>query len=114
MLILFHSKSAAEVLMFAKHAMPILRAAGKTFDTAELPERGVITHEQLPSAISGIEAFLSLEPAHEEPEGHNDDASDHPIDQHVSMRRRAWPLLDMLRRAHEKNEDIIWEPATLW
>lgn len=114
MLILFQSKSSAEVLMFAEHAMPLLRAAGKTFETSELPERGVITHEQLDNAIAGIELLINAQPVNHQIEDTNDDSSEHPIDQHVSISRRAWPLLAMLRLAREKQEDITWEPANMW
>ena len=114
MLILFQSKSAAEVLMFARHAKPILQAAGKKFDTPDLPERGVITRDQLDQAIAGIEALIAYdtEPLHDD--GDQDDSSSHPISQHVGMRRRAWPLLAMLRLAREKHEDVTWEPAPTW
>ncbi|CAM5205499.1 hypothetical protein CDEF62S_05108 [Castellaniella defragrans] len=114
MLILFQSKSAAEVLMFARHAKPILQAAGKKFDTPDLPERGVITRAQLDQAIAGIEALIAYdtEPLHDE--GDQDDSASHPISQHVGMRRRAWPLLAMLRLAREKGEDVTWEPAPSW
>ncbi|MER1966656.1 DUF1840 domain-containing protein [Castellaniella sp. GW247-6E4] len=116
MLVLFHSKSAAEVLMFARHAKPILEAAGKTFDELELPERGVITRAQLDAAIAGIESAIaaSPEPKKEHDAGGHDDAAEHPIEQFVSLGRRAWPLLAMLRLAREKGEDVTWEPAPQW
>lgn len=116
MLVLFHSKSAAEILMYGQHALPILLAAGKTFEDA-LPERGVITRAQLDEAIAGIEHAVAADTGHDAPEhdgGHDDDATDHPIVQAVSFRRRAWPLLAMLRLAREKGEDVTWEPAPLW
>ncbi|WP_409997611.1 DUF1840 family protein, partial [Escherichia coli] len=31
MLVVFKSKAAADVLMFSEHAMPILRAAGRSY-----------------------------------------------------------------------------------
>ncbi len=115
MLILFQSKSAAEVLMFAQHARPILQAAGKKFETSDLPERGVITRAQLDQAIAGIESLVAsdLAPARDVP-GEHDDSAEHPISQPVGMRRRAWPLLVMLRLAREKGEDVTWEPAPIW
>ena len=115
MLIVFHSKSSAEVLMFAKHALPILRAAGKPYD-AEVPERGVITREQLAGAIAGIERAMAITKESDENPDTDDDNDDkvHPINEPVSFRRRAYPLLAMLRLAHEKDEDVIWEPATVW
>lgn len=114
MLILFQSKSAAEILMFSQHAMPILRAAGKVFDTPELPERGVITREQLDAAIAGIENLIAADTGQDDAYNDDDDSAEHPIMQPVGMRRRAWPLLSMLRLAREKGEDITWGPAPIW
>ncbi|TAN27145.1 MAG: DUF1840 domain-containing protein [Castellaniella sp.] len=115
MLILFQSKSAAEVLMFAQHAKPLLQAAGKKFDTPDLPNRGVITRTQLDAAIAGIEALVAsdLIPDPDVSNDH-DDSTQHPIAQHVGLRRRAWPLLTMLRLARAKDEDVTWEPAPVW
>lgn len=114
MLVLFQSKSAAEVLMFAQHARPILVAAGKTFDTPALPERGVITRAQLDKAIAGIEAMVAADPGHDDASGDHDETVEHPIAQPVGMRRRAWPLLTILRLARDKGEDVTWEPAPSW
>jgi hypothetical protein len=115
MLILFQSKSAAEVLMFAQHAKPLLQAAGKQFDTPDLPERGVITRAPLDMAIAGIEALAASDMIPDpDVSGDHDDSTEHPISQHVGMRRRAWPLLTMLRLARQKGEDVTWEPAPVW
>lgn len=116
MLIVFHSKSSAEVLMFSQHALPILRAAGKKFDDDQLPERGVITREHLAGAIQGIEQAMAITKETDENPDTDDDNDDkvHPINEPVSFRRRAYPLLAMLRLAHEKQEDVQWEPAPVW
>ncbi|MFA7438144.1 DUF1840 domain-containing protein [Castellaniella sp.] len=114
MLVVFQSKSAAEVLMFARHARPILQAAGKVFDTPDLPERGVITRAQLDAAIAGIERLMAADLGHDDPDDDHDDSAEHPISQPVGMRRRAWPLLAMLRQAREQGEDVTWEPAPIW
>lgn len=115
MLIVFHSKSSAEVLMFSRHALPILRAAGKPYDS-EVPERGVITREQLAGAIAGIERAMAITKETDENPDTDDDNDDktHPVNEPVSFRRRAYPLLAMLRLAHEKQEDVQWEPAPAW
>jgi len=115
MLIVFHSKSSAEVLMFSRHALPILRAAGKPYDS-EVPERGVITREQLADAIAGIERAMAITKETDENPDTDDDNDDktHPVSEPVSFRRRAYPLLAMLRLAHEKQEDVQWEPAPAW
>jgi len=111
MLVVFQSKAAAEVLMFAKHALPILQAAGKPY-TDTLPERGVITTEQLDAAIAGIERAIAADTSPELSDENEQIASEiHPISQPVSFRRRAFPLLAMLRLAREKHADVLWEPA---
>ena len=50
MLITFHSKVVAEVLMLTDHAGVLLQAAGKSFGD-KIPERGVFTVDQLGPAI---------------------------------------------------------------
>ncbi|MEO6985693.1 MAG: DUF1840 domain-containing protein [Paralcaligenes sp.] len=113
MLVVFHSKAAAEVLMFGKHALPILIAAGKPY-TDTLPDRGVITRDQLDAAIAGIEGAISSDTDSEFSDD-NDDAKAHPISQAVSFRRRAWPLLAMLKLSRDEHADVLWEPApTNW
>ena len=114
MLIVFHSKAAAEVLMFAQHALPNLKAAGKPY-TDTLPERGVITRDQLEAAIQGIEQAISADTTDEysDDKDDNDDRT-HPIMQPGSFRRRAFPLLAMLRLSREHDADVIWEPAPSW
>lgn len=116
MLIVFHSKSSAEVLMFAQHALPILRSAGKKFESDQLPERGVITREHLADAIRGIEGAMAITKETDEHPDSDDDNDDkvHPINEPVSFRRRAYPLLAMLKLALEKQEDVQWEPAPVW
>jgi hypothetical protein len=114
MLVVFHSKPAPEVIMFAQHALPILKAAGKPF-TDTLPERGVITREQLDTAIAGIEHAMAIDTESEfSDDVDNNDTKEHPIAQPVSFRRRAFPLLNMLRVSRDHNADVTWEPAPSW
>ncbi|RTZ43328.1 DUF1840 domain-containing protein [Candidimonas sp. SYP-B2681] len=114
MLVVFHSKAAAEVLMFSKHALPILKAAGKPY-TDTLPERGVITRDQLDAAIKGIEHAIAADTESEFSDDNDDnDTKEHPIAQPVSFRRRAFPLLAMLRLSRQEDADVIWEPAPIW
>ena len=113
MLVVFHAKPAAEVLMFGQHALDVLRAAGRHYDT--LPERGVITSAQLDDAIANIEKTMSFEPtSYQDDDGEENDTKEHPISQPVSFRQRAFPLLAMMRLCREHKADITWEPAPTW
>jgi len=110
MLLVFHSKAAADVLMLSHHAAPILQAAGKVGTTdQDVLERGVFTVAQLPAAIAAIERATVQADAPRE-----DADPDEPVPtmaQPVSLRVRAYPLLDMLRRAQKKGVDVLWEAA---
>src|SRR5690606_247986 len=81
MLLTFRSKAAADVLMLSEHAVPLLRAAGKTMESS--PERGVFTVQQLPEAIAGIER--AIREAAPPPEDEDDDERPrpHPVSEPV-------------------------------
>jgi len=114
MLLVFHSKAAADVLMLSRHVAPMLRAAGKGGATSDqdAPARGVFTAAQLPAVIAAIERAVEQEAAPMEPVEEPDaDAPVPAMAQPVSLRVRAYPLLDMLRRAQKKGVDVLWEAA---
>lgn len=116
MLITFHSKTVAEVLMLSHHAAPLLREAGKAIDGG-VPERGIFTVEQLPGAIAGIEAAIKTESdTHQDPEAYpdTDEAPVPPMAQHVPLQQRAFPLLDMMRRSLADGKDVTWEASKGW
>lgn len=112
MLLTFRSKAASDVLMLSEHALPLLRAAGKAVDAA--PERGVFTTEQLPGAIAGLERAIQDSAPPPEDEDEDERPQQHPVSEPVSLQRRAYPLLDMLRRAREKGVDVVWETGSAW
>ncbi len=111
MLITFKSKAAAEVLMYATHATPILELLGK--DVA----RGVITAEESADAIRKIEAEIERrkqadadrEAAMRDPINEaEEDEVDAARAAHVSFAARVFPLLDMLRAAQREREFVMW------
>ena len=105
MFIKFHSKAASDVMMRVDDAAPLLRAAGKTIG-GEFPVLGVFTHDQLPAAIAGLEAAVHVSPTPMP----DDDEIDHRHAK-VTLRQRAFPLLDMMHKALDANTDILWERA---
>lgn len=115
MLLVFSSKAAPNVMMFAEHALLVLQAAGRPYSDS-LPEQGVIPHDQLAAAITGIERAISLDPSHQDSDLDEDEEEvKHPMQLPVSFRQRAFPLLDMMRRSAEAKADVMWEPAhTEW
>jgi hypothetical protein len=112
MLITFRSKSTAEVLMLSEHAKPLLLAAGKNFE-GDVPDRGVFTPEQLEAAIAGLNhAILSTFPVEDEED--DDHAPRHVMAQPVSLKQRAYPLLEMFKKAKEEGSSVTWAGAGAW
>lgn len=116
MLVVFRAKPAAEILMFAQHARDVLDAAGRHYP--QLPERGVITADQIAGLIAGIERAMAADtesPFHDlDHEEEENDLKDHPVSRPVTFRQRAFPLLAMLKTCQEHKADITWEPAPIF
>lgn len=110
MLIKFHSKAAADVLMYERHAEPLLQLLGKDLS------RGIITAEQTADAIAAIEAEIArsdavaqTETASPEADPRQEEEEDDPkTRENVRLSVRAYPLLEMLRAAHRQQADVVW------
>jgi hypothetical protein len=119
MLISFNSKACADFFMLSEHACAILELMGKPFTP-----QGVITVEQLGHAIAALEAGLlsheatlkaiapddtnSVDKQNLDDIDSDDDRREPSKHTPVSLKQRAWPLLDMMRRAQAKQTDVIW------
>jgi len=113
MLIVFKSRAAANVLMFSEHAQTIMQVIGRSYPEG-LPQRGVITHDQLPDAIQALERAMATDKEKAQETVVEDDEPVHPVAEPVSFRQRAWPLLTMLKASSETQADVMWEPAPKW
>lgn len=108
MIFTFRTKATGELIMLSQHAQPLLEMAGKALDISMEPQ-GVFTPEQLPAAIAGIEAALR---AAEDPDFDEDDPEEaERARQYVGLGQRAFPLLDMLRKAQAKDVNVTWESS---
>lgn len=121
MLITFSSKSRGDVLMLAKHALEVLQATGRRYET--LPEQGVITHAQLPEAIANLQKAMHIDaqenptPSYEEEDRREENYEDkpHPMQEPVNLTRRGYPLLEMMQAALEDKEDeVVWRSSSAW
>jgi hypothetical protein len=107
-LVVFRSKAAGEIFMFAETARRIFEIIGQT-DAA----RGVITAEQVPDALQKLTAAVDEEKVQLKvaaEQSHNADQRDEPghVAQAITLGQRAFPLLEMLREAQKKRVDITW------
>jgi hypothetical protein len=104
MLYRFNSRATSSFVMLEVHAHRLLDIVGK----AAAPQ-GIITVEQMPAAIAAIEAAMALEAREarndgDVGEGHDDEAGK----QHIGIRQRGVPLLNMLRTSLANKKDVTW------
>src|SRR5215467_2689809 len=107
-LIVFRSKAAGEIYMFAETAHRLLEIIGK----AETP-RGVITADQVADALARLVAAVDAEKAqHADGARERDEAErrgDTPAGgRPITLSQRAFPLIEMLRAAAKRNVDVTW------
>jgi hypothetical protein len=101
-LITFTSKAAADVVMLSDHAHALLAIIGKSPG-----ERGVVTPEQIPAALTALRAAVGEDKAH--PGTENEDPADRASHTPgVRLAQRAWPLIDMLERAGHDGAPVLW------
>lgn len=107
-LVVFRSKAAGEIFMFAETARRIFEILGRPES-----ERGVVTADQVPEALHRLEAAVEQEKVQLKAAAEQADRADRQGDESVQPRavtlgQRAYPLLEMLRAAQKKHVDVTW------
>ncbi len=101
----FKSKAAGDVLMLAANGDQILRVIGK-----EPAAQGIVEVADMPAAIVAIEQAVAAEEAArlQAEQAAAAEGKKLPALQGVSLRQRAWPLLEMFRRCHTADAVVVW------
>lgn len=109
MLYKFKSKNTGDIIMLQTHGQQILEIMGK--DTANgAADKGIILSERIPDGLTALQAaIVAEETAREKAVAEalaNDEAT--PQFAEVSLRQRAQPFMDMLRRCAQDGDDVVW------
>lgn len=102
----FKSKAAGDLIMLAPQGDQILRLMGK-----EPGPKGIVEVLQMAAAIQAIEQAVADDEAQRaRAEAEAEAAGQAPPHRagHISLRQRSWPMLEMLKRALEARQDIVW------
>lgn len=105
MLYKFKSKSGSDVIMMGPSGDEVLRTIGK----APSPQ-GIIEPAAMPAAIQAIEQAVAADEA-ARAQAEADAAAEGKklaAREGVTLRQRAWPLVDLMKRAHGAGHDIVW------
>ena len=99
----FKSKAAADLIVMGPVGDTLLRIIGR--DPAA---KGIVEAAALPAAIAALEQAVAAEDAARKsaPDDEADEARGGG--DNVSLRQRAWPLLEMMRRSQREGADIVW------
>jgi hypothetical protein len=105
MLYKFKSKAAGDLIMLEPNGRRVLEVIGK--DPAP---KGIILPEDMPAAIAALEAAIQREEDQQKAAIEEAKAKGEvpPRFEAVSLRQRAVPFLDMLRRASQAGKEIVW------
>jgi Domain of unknown function (DUF1840) len=101
----FRSKAAGDVIMMSPAGDDVLRVIGKS----PAPS-GIIEVAAMPAAITAIEQAIAADEAaraQAEKEAAAEGTKLAPRDG-VTLRQRAWPLADMMKRSIGEKADVVW------
>jgi hypothetical protein len=101
----FKSKATGDVIMLGPNGDQILRILGR-----EPAPKGIIEPADMPVAIAAIEAAIAASEAErgrrQERGAANGDEGQRA--EAITLRQRAWPLIEMMKRAHKADVPIVW------
>ena len=105
MLYTFKSPAAADLIMLQPNGERVLEIVGK-----DATPKGILLPEQMPAAIVALENALAQEDAALRAAIDSAKASGEvaPRPNGVSLRQRALPFMDMLKRCHKAGKEIVW------
>jgi Domain of unknown function (DUF1840) len=105
MLYKFKSKAAGDLIMTAPVGDRVMKLMGR-----EPAAQGIFKTDQMPAAIAALEQGIA-----DEERARRDAETEAAAEgrtlllpKEVSLRQRAWPLIEMLKRAQAADHDIVW------
>lgn len=106
MLYKFKSKTTGDVIMLEPNGRRVLEIIGKETQTG----KGIILPEQMPAAVAALEAAIAQEDADRKAAEADALANQEapPRFESISLRQRALPFIDMLRRCEKAGTEIVW------
>lgn len=112
MSITFKSQATGDLFMVQAHAESLLKLLGKA-----PAAQGIIEPKDMPAALQILRALGDEVAEDEASRGIDRERDEDPDDdqrgsdfqgERVSLRLRAWPLIQMLEKAHAADKPIVW------
>ena len=105
MLYKFKSKAAGDLIMLEPNGRRVLEIIGK-----DAGPKGIILPEEMPGAIRALDAAIVREEAEQQAAIEEAQAKGEvpPRFAEISLRQRAVPFIDMLKRCSAAGREIVW------
>ena len=111
MLYKFKSKATGDLIMLEPQGKHILKLIGK-----EPGAKGIILPNEMLAAIDALNAAvaqeeLTIQAAKDASKGEGEEGSPAPTadgPRAISLKQRVVPFIDMLRRAHAEDKEVVW------
>ena len=105
MLYKFKSRVTGDLIMLEPAGRRIMEIWGK-----DPKAPGILTPEQIPAAIQALDAAIAAQEAAQQAAIDEAHAQGQPTPRFegISLRQRAIPLLDMLRRCAQADKEVVW------
>jgi len=103
MLYKFKSKAAGDLIMLEPNGRRVLEIIGK----GPAP-KGIILPAEMPAAITALEEAIAQEEAEQSAVAEQAEGAGDKAPRPVSLRQRAVPFLEMLRRCQQAGHEIVW------
>ncbi len=99
----FRSKAAGDTVMLAPQGDQFLRAIGR-----EPARQGIIEVEAMPAALAALQQAIEQDDAARARQAGDEAALEAAGRDPVALRRRLWPMVEMIKRAHAADEPVVW------
>ncbi|MBI5276391.1 MAG: DUF1840 domain-containing protein [Burkholderiales bacterium] len=105
MLFKFKSKAAGDLIMLEPNGRRVLQVIGK-----DPGPKGIILPAEMPGAVRALEEEIAREEAEQRSLIEEAQAKGEvpPKFESVSLRQRAVPFIDMLKRCGREDKEIVW------
>ncbi len=101
----FKSRETGDLVMLAPHGKRMLEIIGK-----EPGSQGIVLPQQMPAAIQALRDAVVLEEAEQKRQIEEARANGDlpPEFDHVSLRMRSAPFIEMLQRCEKAGVEVVW------
>ena len=99
----FRSKAAGDTVMLGPQGDQFLRAMGR-----EPSAQGIIEVAAMPAALTALQQAIEQDDAARAQQPADEALLEAAGQDPVALRRRLWPMVEMIRRAQAADEPVVW------